>query len=621
LQNFLKTHVWTRWDDRTKSFMTLVSVASELTPELCEWLAADEKTLKKASGAELLAKLTRENAFLRKTGADTYRFHDLFRDFLLHMLEARGERAAAAQWNRAGDYYFNKKDCFRSLEYYLKGKNDGGVAESLYCMYDYNSPYASIEDTLYAIHMSVNDSIVEKYPFLLEVQAWAAYVEGRAKDFERYLDTYHGMFSKIVLQNPRSAIIHMILPALDYRQNFADVCGAIRKVPLKGIFKGSIKAYTPSVTINMPFCHRSLRDFSELTVDDAEKQLSLAEKTFGLVMGAEFSVLRHCLYAGFHYEKGSHDKACEYALAACANIPEGCSPEIKFCAMMILTAALMADNRQTEAEKILGKITSMIEHDKAFYLKSNLRAYLCRLKLTNGERAAAEEWLKDHTGNIYDTITFYKLYQNFTTARAYIVIGDYNHAVLHLQKLLKLSERYRRPLDVIEAQILLAVAYWKKGRGGLSVAMDYLERAVAAAHEYGYTQVFAGEGAELVNMLHKLQKRAVQKEHARGLSGTFIKTLYIAALSESKRTKGLTGGLAPQNLTFTDKQKTVMRLMCEGCSRNAIAERMGLTPNGVKTHMELIYKKLDVMNSDEAIMKIKELGALSPGEGHAGLVN
>ena len=89
LQNFLKTHVWTRWDDRTKSFMTLVSVASELTPELCEWLAADEKTLKKASGAELLAKLTRENAFLRKTGADTYRFHDLFRDFLLHMLEAR----------------------------------------------------------------------------------------------------------------------------------------------------------------------------------------------------------------------------------------------------------------------------------------------------------------------------------------------------------------------------------------------------------------------------------------------------------------------------------------------------------------------------------------------------
>ena len=50
--------------------------------------------------------------------------------------------------------------------------------------------------------------------------------------------------------------------------------------------------------------------------------------------------------------------------------------------------------------------------------------------------------------------------------------------------------------------------------------------------------------------------------------------------------------------------------MCEGCGRNEIAERMELKPNGVKSHTTLIYKKLDVSSSVEAVLKIKELGLL-----------
>ena len=44
LDSFLKKHVWERWDDQLRNFMMLVSVAEELTPELCEWLTADDKT-------------------------------------------------------------------------------------------------------------------------------------------------------------------------------------------------------------------------------------------------------------------------------------------------------------------------------------------------------------------------------------------------------------------------------------------------------------------------------------------------------------------------------------------------------------------------------------------------
>ncbi|MCL2108447.1 MAG: LuxR C-terminal-related transcriptional regulator [Oscillospiraceae bacterium] len=605
LENFLKTHVWERWDEQLKCFMTCVSVMKELTPGLCNRLIAGQPLLKKASAAEILAKLARENAFLRQTDSNTYRFHDLFRDFLLSILEESGEDAALIQWNKAGDYFYDKQDYFRSVKYYLNGKNDGGVAKSLYNMYDYKSTYASVEDTLYTVRIAVTDAMVEKHLFLLEVQTWAAFVEGRADDMERYMDRYYKLFPKIVLQNPRSAIIMIFIRSIDHRTNIIKTFKTLRLVP----FKGTIRAYTPSVTHSMPLFHRSSRDYSEVAVD-VERNIELLEKTVGVVFGAEFPVIRDSLVAGFNYERGNLDQACEYALGACASIPEGCSAEMKFCAMMILSAALYANNQKAESERIIAAVKEMIDTDKAFYLKPNLRAYMFRLRLTNGDTEAARDWLKDSNGNLYEALTFFKVYQHFTTARAYISLGDYNHAILLLKKLLQLAERYRRTLDIIEIHILLAVCYWKKGKSGNFTALDYLEKAVASAYEYGFTQVFANEGAELVNMLHRLQKRAIQKDYA-GVSGEFVKRLYISAVSESKRTKGLTGGSVPANLTLTDKQKTVMRLMCEGCSRNKIAEQMGLKPNSVKTHTELIYRKLDVSSSVEAILKIKELGVLS----------
>ncbi|MDR2572037.1 MAG: LuxR C-terminal-related transcriptional regulator [Oscillospiraceae bacterium] len=603
--SFLKNHVWERWDERLKNFMMSLSVADELSPELCLWLITDKRQSVNISGSEILAEMVRENAFLRESENGTYRFHDLFRKFLINMLKKNGKQAVSVQQNKAGDYYFNKKDYFRAVEYYLKGNNDEGIANSLYQMYDYNSNSASIEDTLYTIHMAVNDAIVEKHSFLLEVQIWASYVEGRADDFEMYLDRYYKLFSEIVIQNPRSAIIRMLLQCIDYRKDLLRYLKTLRMIP----FKGSVKAFAPSITNNMPLMHRSILDFSAFSID-TDKNMLLLEKSIGAVVGVEYTVMKECLYAGFYYEKGSLNHACEHALAACSNISGVCSPEVKFCAMMILASALLADSKESEANKILNNVENIIENDKAFYLKPNLRAYLFRLKLSNGDRSAAEEWLQKYNGNMIDFLSLYKSYQHFTTVRAHIVIGDYNHAILALKKLLKLCERFMRTLDIIEARILLAIVYWKKGKSGQSTALEYLEQAAATAQEYGYTQVFANEGAELVNMLYKLQRRTIQKENKCSVSGAFVKTLYIDAVSNSKHKGRLTGNQTHKNLTFTEKQNTVIRLMCQGHTRNEIAEKMGLKPYGVKSHMELIYRKLDVANNVDAVLKIKELGIL-----------
>ena len=621
LAHYFKTQVLEHCDADMKRFMSLVSVAKELTPELCERLTS-KGNFAKFTPCEILPKLARENLFLRKSSENTYRFSDLFRDFLLGTLEEGDEQTLLSQYNKAGDYYFEKKDYFNAAECYLKGKNDNGVANTFYLMYDYNSASASIEDTLCTIRKSITAPLIEKHPFLLEVRTWAAYAEGRAEDFENYLDKYYTLFPEIVVKIPRAMITFFLLKFIDYRESLISVAG--KCLPLNDII--DIKAFTPSITNNQPFFHRSARDFSELVepyaqaekaddreraLDNPQRGIEILEKAIGAVVGAEFAVIRECLYAGIYYERENKTCACEHALAACSNISEGCSAEIRFCAMMILSASLCADGQSAQAEKVLVRIEEMLEKDKAFYLTNSLRAYSFKRKIANGDNDAAHEWLEENDGSICDNLALFKSNQHFTTARALIVTGDYNHALLFIKKLLQMSERYRRTLDIIEANILLSIAYWKKGRGGQTHSVESLERAVCVAYKYGYTRLFADEGAELVNILHKLQKRMAQTAkddcETKALR-VFVKSLYIRAVEVAENSNKLIISKKPEIPNFTEKQKTVMRLLCEGYSRNEIAAKIGLKPNGVKSHTNLIYRKLKVSNNVQAVLKIRQIG-------------
>jgi len=67
----------------------------------------------------------------------------------------------------------------------------------------------------------------------------------------------------------------------------------------------------------------------------------------------------------------------------------------------------------------------------------------------------------------------------------------------------------------------------------------------------------------------------------------------------------------PQELfsTLSSRQKEVLRLVCQGTAYKEIAELLIVTESTVKSHMRVVYDKLDLfhLNRDDRIYKIRSI--------------
>ncbi|MCL2052458.1 MAG: LuxR C-terminal-related transcriptional regulator [Lachnospiraceae bacterium] len=596
LDAFIREELWQNWDEKKRDFLLRVSIEDDLTPLFCNAVTA------RNDSSVILAELLRENAFISLYDDGIYRFHHLFRDFLRNMLSAKSGKFKNEIYKKAGEFFYSHECYYKAVEYYLKCNDKNGIVKGLRLMYSCNSPYASIEETLSIINLSVNGAMVNEYQFLLEVLAWAAFVDGRFSEMEEIIDRYFKQLPLILLKHPASAATSYLLRFMDYRNSVVGLTKKLKKLPLS-LF-GQLN--TPSLTNNMPLFHRAGRDLSEL-VFDMENNLFAIKETVGTLIGDEYELVDLLIRAGLFYEQGNLNLAHEYVLNANTKLKDDFPPEIQFCFYMLLALVSNTLNHHADQEKALKQAEKMIDLRKAYYLSANLHAFNCRLQMEDGDVDAAYNWLKDYDDSPANHLPFYKLYQHLTTVRARLVIGDFNTAIILLKKLKVMCEHCRRPLDEIEINILLAIAYWKKARSVPSDALIPLTEAISLANIYGFKQIFADEGVDITNMLHKLTKQVIQKDYDGELNAKEVKELYYLALARAKHSRGLFGGRASEKLKFTDQQKRIMSYLNEGLTQKEIAAAIGLKPSTIKSHMILIYKKLDVSNLMDAIIKIREL--------------
>ncbi|MDL2259679.1 LuxR C-terminal-related transcriptional regulator [Deltaproteobacteria bacterium OttesenSCG-928-K17] len=443
------------------------------------------------------------------------------------------------------------------------------------------------------------------HPQLLALFGWYYYLSGRAGDFVATLDKLYASLPDI--QNRRRDFWEgcVMLATLDPRYRIEEKVSQLQAQA--GRPKAALRSVqSASLSQNLPFMHRSNRDYSPYA-PDVEAGLAAFVRTFAGLLKDDFQPIEAMIRAGLYYEQNRLREALPLAEAAAAALAGRGAPELCFSAEMIRAAILSALRREPEARESLAALRSALS--RAPYLLPNLAAYESRLLLADGDQAAARRWLDNYFVNeapeAARPLELHKIYQHFTTARAWLVLGESEKAGALLAGLKQLGRDFARPLDLAEAEVLTAVSQWHLGQKG--PATESLAGALEAVKGCGYIRVFADEGAAIEPVLKQLAAGLKKSPGRHGIEQPYLNRVMIAAKEQAARHRGLTAVWSPLKVKLSKQQRRIISLLAQGHRNAEIAELCGLSIHTVKSHCAAAYARLGVNNAADAVIKAGEL--------------
>ncbi len=238
-----------------------------------------------------------------------------------------------------------------------------------------------------------------------------------------------------------------------------------------------------------------------------------------------------------------------------------------------------------------------------------------RLWLAQGNLKAAIRWaegreldrdVESEESSSYSPLV--RALENITLARICIARDRPDEALEVLESLLQTAETAGWTGFVIEILALQALAL--QAQGDVPEAVIALERALSLAEPEGYVRTFIDEGAPMAELLRQAA--------ARGIAVDYVDRL-LTALDGEMKDQGPGTGASPEAFVvrpsslvepLSERELEVLRLIAAGLSNREIAEELFVAVSTVKTHINNIYRKLDVSKRTQAVARAKELDLL-----------
>ena len=120
----------------------------------------------------------------------------------------------------------------------------------------------------------------------------------------------------------------------------------------------------------------------------------------------------------------------------------------------------------------------------------------------------------------------------------------------------------------------------------------------------------ADEGAAVLPILRRILAIVSDKNYKGTLKRAYINEVMLATHSFAIKHKSYTAklGKSAKPTKLSRQQKYMLSLLSQGYKNAEISEISGLGIPTIKTHMALAYKKLEVNNAMDAVLKARELG-------------
>jgi len=588
LEEYIETQIWDKFDPELRFFLLKTSVVDEFSIELCERLTCSAKV------GQVLDMLCGGNIFISRQ-EDKYRYHHLFLAFLRK--KSRKETAAGYNvlYQTAAEYYLEKKDYFNALRFFVNTEDSKGTATALHYFLKYTGKSSS-EIAKIAFIRELPAETLERNPFLYAGCAWHALLFSDVKSLFFYLDQIYERISDIASEYMMFFEFIILLSAVDHQYSLVQLMAKLRT----GNALTPDSSNTPKwINHNFPFFHRTYRDFSHFALN-TEERFEEFNQTFSMIAGSDYPIIEAGLRAGLLYEKNR----LKEALSLVTPNPETESSELMFLSRLHIASCLFAMSKDEDAAQYRADIKAFLENENLLHLLPVFSAYETKIKLFDGNKVAATAWLDNYFVTEEPDLALHKLFMNFTTVRAYIVLGEYKKAELLCGSIKAIFCNFGRLLDGIEASVLLSIIQWMTGKK-LEAAAS-LQAILIGAEPYHFIRVFADEGKAILPILKRILKKSdVEAESTPGYK--YVREIYLAAYEQSKKHKGIACASEYKPIKLSKQQKNILELLAKGYKNAEIITLTGLSINTIRSHTRVVYQKLEVCSAMDAVLRAREL--------------
>lgn len=211
-------------------------------------------------------------------------------------------------------------------------------------------------------------------------------------------------------------------------------------------------------------------------------------------------------------------------------------------------------------------------------------AMQARLQLASGDLAAAERWVSSRTQYGETLPRLQQEKEELLVARRLLAQGKAEEVLAMLAPLVNDARAAGRLRNVLEMQLLIALAH--AARKQMQEARRLLQEVLVHASPEDDRRLLLDEGEQIAVLLRSILPSVRGKIHI-----SFVRSLLRAFAQEHDI---LVVSVIHEPLSIQEQR--VLRLLATGCSNPEIANELVVSVNTVKTHVQHIYRKLNLEN-------------------------
>lgn len=639
--DYLVEEVLARLPEDIQAFLLATSLLDSLCAPLCNVLT--ERT----NSQEMLTYLEQANVFLVPLDDERrwYRYHRLFADVLLQLLQQRQPELVPVLHRRASLWYEQHGRLAEAVEHRL-AVDDHAYASELILQEGNTLLRRGEMVVLYRWLKRLPEDLLRANPRLFMAYIWSLLGAGRWHEVAARLHEVEHLVSDAENKEHFASMGSQILAVRAALAGIqGDSAGSIElsQRSLEGIAPHDFtqRAY---VTLYMAMSYwarsewvvarQSLQDASylgrisehhfvhitalcllanietlfgnfQLAYNYYQQALDLTRRHLSVESPA--TGLTHFYMALMFYERNELDKALEHFEISMRFVPA--SDAIRDQAAGVLAMIKYAMGERDAAYAALRELENRIASNDN--QQSAMITYCAGCYLSLGDEEKANALLERY--QLKDFPLFWNSFSYLLEVRLWLYRHEPEKVIPYVQPLLANAEEQGLRWMACKIYVLLALA--QHMQGDREQALTSLARALSLAEAAGFFRSLLNEGGQLNLMLADLLTTLAERTDE-GYSPRYVQVLLTTLKTELAQaqvgSRYLLTGSGAQNLAepLSARELEILRLITTGMSNQEILDHLLIAKSTLKTHINHIYSKLSVSNRTQAIVKARQLTIL-----------